>query len=431
MSQLCTSTKCNRASRGLCDCCQQNLCLQHLSEHNASLLSQLNPLTDEINALGDRLKSLDIEKAVSSCRRKLEEWRNDCYQKIDHLFQQKNRELDQLVDQKVKKQYEEIVRIQSKVTDLIREQETTRQDIDSLRLSIHHLKQQMNKIENTCFDINTQPLMIDDSFIHVKEISGLDLSTFPCVYKTINRPVGSSIVMSNNDRFLLMHRKPNLCLVDREMNIVKEVPWTHDNIYDMCWSSIINRFILVEGKGIFLVDDEIMTIGNVKTIEERKWWSCTCSENSLFLSTNGSASSIMKFTLLPTIELIKEWKSPQTCASDEIIQSIVYSDGTLGVTIKNKAEKSLRLELKSAETLDRIWSLGFDTVCNQKVAFRCSLLTNDEWLVIDYETKRLLHVTNDGKLKATIPYDGIPYFANIFANMLVVSTSKGVNFHKL
>jgi hypothetical protein len=139
----------------------------------------------------------------------------------------------------------------------------------------------------------------------------------------------------------------------------------------------------------------------------------------------------MNFTLLPTIEWIKIWKSPQTCSRNEIIHTIVYNDGTLGVVIKNTTEKSLRLELRSAETLDRIWSLGFDTVCIQNIAFRCCLLTNDEWLVTDHETKRLLHVTKNGKLKTTIPYDGIPYYANIFANMLVVSKNGGVNFHKL
>jgi polyhydroxyalkanoate synthesis regulator phasin len=431
MSQLCAVTKCNRAPRWICDCCQQNLCLQHLNEHNALLISQLNPLTDEINALSDRLKSLNIQKPVSSCHRELERWRDDCHQMINRLFQQKSKELNQLIDKKIKKQQEELLRIHSQVAELIREQETTRQDIDSLTSTIHHLKEQMDKIENTCFDINTRPLMIDDSFIDIKELNKLDLSILSPACKTINYPGGNSVVISNNGRFLLTHKNSNLCLVDREMNIVKEVPWTHDNIYDMCWSSTINQFILVEGKCILLVDDETMTISNVQTIEERAWSSCTCSENSFFLSTNVSASSIMKFTLLPKIELIKEWKSPQTCAQHEIIHKIVYNDGVLGVVIKNTTEKSLRLELKSAETLDRIWSLGFDTVCNQNVVFRCCLLTNDEWLVIDYETKRLLHVIKDGKLKTTIPYDGIPYCANIFANMLVVSTSKGVNFHKL
>jgi hypothetical protein len=139
----------------------------------------------------------------------------------------------------------------------------------------------------------------------------------------------------------------------------------------------------------------------------------------------------MNFTLLPTIEWIKIWRSPQTCSWNEIINKIVYNNGTLGVVIENKTEKSLRFELKSAQTLDRVWSLGFDIICNQNMVFRCCLLTNDEWLVIDHGTKRLLHVTKNGKLKTTIPYDGIPYYANIFANMLVVSKNGGVNFHKL
>jgi hypothetical protein len=139
----------------------------------------------------------------------------------------------------------------------------------------------------------------------------------------------------------------------------------------------------------------------------------------------------MKFRLLPSIELVKEWKSPDTCACSEIIYSILYNDGTLSVIIKNISEKSLRIELRSAETLDCIWSLQFDTVCNQKIVFRCCLLTSDEWLVTDYETKRLLHITKDGKLKATIKYDDNPYRVNLFANMLVVSTIDGLNFHKL
>jgi hypothetical protein len=431
MSQPCAATKCPRTSRGLCDCCQQNLCLQHLSEHNASLISQLNPLADEINALGDRLKSLNIEKITISGHKKLEQWRMECHQKIDRLFQQKSKELDQLVDGKVKKQQQKLVRIQSKVAALIGEQETTRQDIDSLISTIHHLKEQMNKIEDTCFNIDTHPLVIDDSYIHVREINELDLSILSPACKTINRPAGSEVVINSNDRFLLMHQKPNLCLVDPEMNIVKEVLWNHDDIWDICWSSTIKRFILVEGKRFFLINDETMTINNVQTIKERKWLSCTCSETSLFLSTNEQASSIMKFTLLPTIELIQEWKSPHTCGQDEIIHSIVYNDGTLGVVIKNMTEKSLRFELKSRETLDRIWSLGFDTACNQNIAFQCCSLACNQWLVTDYETKRLLHVTKDGKLRTTIPYDTIPYQANLFAGMLIISSNHGLKFHEL
>ena len=431
MSQLCAANKCNRTSRAICDCCNENLCLQHLSQHNASLLSELNPLTDEINLLGERIRSLNTQKSLLNCRRKLEEWRNDCHQKIERLFERKSKELDQLINEKTEKHQEDIRKIQTRIAELFREEETTRQDIELLTSNIHNLKVEMGKIEHKGFDINTRSLVIDDSFVNIKELNNYEISILSPVCKTINRTPGSRITMSNNRRFLLMHKKPNLCLVDQQMNIVKEVSWNYDHLSDMCWSSVINRFILIEKSRIFLLDDDRMKMDNVKTIEERKWSSCACSENSLFLVTNELGSSIMKFILVPTIVLVKEWKSPQTCARNEIIDNIVYNDGTLGAVIKNVTEKSLRFELRSVETLDCIWSLRFDTVCNQNISFRCCSLANDEWLVVDYETGRLLHITRDGNLKTTIPYDNAPNLATIFANMLVISRPGGIDFRKL
>jgi hypothetical protein len=215
------------------------------------------------------------------------------------------------------------------------------------------------------------------------------------------------------------------------MNIVKEVLWTYGDIYDTCWSASLNRFIVIGGRIVFLVDENTMSISNVQTIGEQGWLSCTCSETFLFMSTNQFPSSIMKFSLLPSIQLVREWKSPDTCALNEIIDGIVYNKGTLSMIIENASEKSLRIDLRYAETLDCIWSLRFDTVCNQNLVFRCCLLDGDEWLVTDYVTKRLLHITKDGKLKTIIKYDAIPYHANLFANMLAISSSDGLNFYKL
>jgi hypothetical protein len=433
MSQPCAATKCNRTSRGLCDCCTQHLCIQHLSEHNASLISQLNPLSDDINELGDRLLTLNIQKVVCGYRQKLEEWRMDSHQKIDCLFEKKCQELNRLADTKVEKQQEEIVRIKSKIDEIIRQQETTRQDIDVLTSTIHHLKEQMDKIEQMCLTITTRPLLIDDTLICIKEKTEheFDLSTLPPIYKNIKLPARSKLVINSNDRFLLMHQKPNICLVDRDINVAKVVLWTHGDIYDMSWSATLNRFIVLVEKIVLLVDENTMAIDKVQISTKQDWLSCTCSETFLFLSTNGLASSIMKFRLLPSIEMVTEWKSPHTCGRNEVIDNILYNARTLSMTINHRLEKSLRIELRSAETLDCIWSLRFDTVCNQNLAFRCCLLICDEWLVMDYENNRLLHITKDGKLKATIPNDGFPRCANLFANMLVVSGNNGINFYQL
>jgi hypothetical protein len=409
----------------------QQLCIQHLAEHNASLISQLNPLTDEINALSDRLQALNIQNLVGDCHQKLEEWRRDCHKKIDRIFEQKCQELDRLIDEKIKKEKEKIDQIRLKMTELIREQETTRQDIDSLTSTIRHLQRNMDQMEQTGFQIDVHPLLIDDSLIYITNERIIDLLTLSPLYKTINRSTESYTSFATNDRFLLLHQKSNLCLIDRELNITKQTLWPRDKIVDMCWSSTLNRYIVVAEQHVFLVDEDTMTIDNVQTINKISWLSCTCSETSLLLSTNEMAGSIMIFRLLPSIQFVREYKSPHTCAQHEIIHDIQYNNGKLAIIIKNMPLKSLHMELRDAETLDRIWLLQFDIESNQTVAFRCGSLTCDEWVVVDYETKRLLQIRKDGKLKATIPYGPLTHRANLFSNMLVLSSRGELNFYKL
>ncbi|CAF3724973.1 unnamed protein product, partial [Rotaria sordida] len=86
----------------------------------------------------------------------------------------------------------------------------------------------------------------------------------------------------------------------------------------MCWSSALNRFIVINGSDVFLVDENNMSIENIQALQKRKWLSCTTSETSLFLSTKVWGSSIMEFSLLPTIELVKQWQSPDTCSRDGV-----------------------------------------------------------------------------------------------------------------
>ncbi|CAF2455579.1 unnamed protein product [Rotaria sp. Silwood2] len=434
MSQLCAIEKCIRKSRWICDCCQQHLCLQHLNEHNAFLISQLNPLTDEINALDIRLKTVNVQNKISNSRLKLEQWRQDCYKKIDCLFEQKCQELDKLVNEKVNEQREELSRIHLKISKLIDAQETTRQDIDSLTLTIHQLEINMNNIERTCFTIDTRPLPIDDTFISIKKIieNELDLSTLSLAYRTIYRSETSFRSLTSNDRYFLIHEEPNLCLFDREMNIVKQMLWSYDTIWDMCWTSTLDKFIVLGKKNIYLINENTMSIDDMYRIGERDLISCTCSDTVLFACTNEGASSIMEFTLFPAIELIKEWKYPLTCTKDEIINDIIYNNENLALMVKNKFEKSLRIELRYAQTLYRIWALQLDVKCVQKIPFRCCSLTCNEWLIVDYETERLLQITKDGQLKTAIEYNPTPLRAILFdINKLAISTEGGVNLHTI
>jgi len=146
--QQCAIKDCKRSSRTICQCCNQNLCRDHFNQHDDMLNSQLNPLTDEINALSDRLSAIKIERLTSESRKKLDKWRSDCYKIIDQYYEMKCIELEQFIGRHINEQREAVIKIRSKMNELIEKQETTKHDIQMLTTAIGQLQNQMNQIEN-------------------------------------------------------------------------------------------------------------------------------------------------------------------------------------------------------------------------------------------------------------------------------------------
>jgi polyhydroxyalkanoate synthesis regulator phasin len=434
MSEPCAVSACNRASCALCHCCQQNVCIVHLNEHNDVFTTQLKPLADLVNTLDNRLKTINIQKTIGDYRQKLEQWRVDSQKRIDHFFEQKCQDLDRLVAEKIDQQREEINRLQSKISGLIREQQATRQDIYTLTSTIDHLERQINTIGETFLEVQTNPIVLDCSLISIKGINEeeYDLSILSPVHQTITRSDKSYGALASSNRYLLIHQAPNLCLIAQDLTIVKQIPWRYGMIYDMCWSSTLGQFIGINAKNVFLVDERTMSIENVKTIEKRKWFSCACSDHFLYLSTNEWGSSITKITLDTSHKFSQQWQSPNVCKIDEYIDGIAYNKKTLAMIVRNKSNNTIRMELRSSGTLDCIWSCPLDILWNPSKPFHCCSFIDQDWLVADYENGRLLHVTKGGKVKSVASYNAIPYCVTMFGpNMLAVSAKDGINFHIL
>jgi len=405
-----------------------------LKEHQDLLVLELNPLIDQINALSDRLNALNIENKIVDARQKLEEWRLKCYRKIDRLFERKCQELDRKVAEKTDKQREEINRIESRASELIREQHTTRHDLDVLTSRIRNLEREINETEQTSFDIRTQSLDIKDSSITIEEPGKhrFDISSLPPVCKTIEYYGKSSPAIASNNRFLLMHQKPNLCLIDRRLTMVKYGLWNDGHINDICWSSVLDRFIVINGTNVFFVDESTLSIEKISTIQSQKWYSCTCSDVSLFLTTYEFGSSVMEYSLFPSIQLIRQWDSPDSCQTDEVINRMRYNNETLALLItKSHTESAVYIELRSSKTLERLWSLWLGIEGVQRKAFCCCLINEDEWLVADHENSCLILITGDGKMKARYAYNPVPWYPCLFgSDVLALSIDKGINFHK-
>jgi len=433
MSQPCAVNNCKRVSRTLCHCCEQNVCRDHFNEHVDLLNSQLNPLTDDINALSDRLTAINIDKIANNSRQKLDQWRMDCHKIIDRFYEEKCHELDQCVTESIDKQRKEIADVRSKMTRLIENEETTNSDIDSLTSTIRNLEEKMNEIEHVRVQVDVHPLIIDDCLIQIgkSRVHEFDLMSLSSPYRTIERGHSSWNALTSSDRFLLVHMNSNLCLINQELSIIKELNWNHSLINEMCWSSALNCFFIMTTSGTFLFNENTMLIESVEQIGGGNCWSGTCSEKSLYLSRYAWDSSVFEFSLLPSIQLRRHWKTIDTTEQKQLVDSIVYNCGTVALVINDQSHRVKLIELRSSKNFDPFWSFGLDTIYSV-TRVRCCLLSCNEWLLADWNASCLFLITNEGKLKQTFTYISKPYHTKFFgSNLLAILTDGNINFHKL
>lgn len=436
MPRTCAIEKCKRKSRSLCPCCNKNVCNEHLKEHDDLNNPKLNPLINEFNTLDEQFKSSNTEKLIGDCRQKLLQWRDDSYKIINQLYEQKLQELDQRCLKKLNEQRTQLNRIRSKMTELIRQQESNQENIDSITLTVRHIRDEIKAIENTHLQIDIRPLTIDNNSIYIEEFdpNKCNILNITTPFRTIDCSGEWGPAMVSNNRYLLIDRHPNLCLIDQQLQIVKQSQWKFDFIRDMCWSSILNSFVvLTRSREIFLINEKTLAIEIVQNIEEQDWLSCTCSDTSLYLTARREGTNIFEFNLSTSFELVKKWKPPHSCKHYEVILNIEYKNKTLALVISHSSTNLVHLELRSSITLDRLWSLELNvTHTLGQPLIRCASLICDEWLIIDNSTSQLFHVKKDGQIKAISSYNSSPWNAVMFdSNILAIRTKHGVNYHKL
>lgn len=434
MPPTCSLVDCKRIPCALCHCCEKNLCLSHLKEHQDDLLDQLNSLVDQTTDLDDRLQAFQIQPMMDYAREKLEQWRRDCYRKIDEFFECKCQELIDNANGKLTKQRQHIDQVQTALAQLISEQAATREDLKQMKERIAQLEKDLHKMQQTSFKVDIQSYRINNDLIRIDEfdVSEFSFSSLPPTTKTIHSSKKNCAALAINETALLMHHEGNLCLFDRTFASIQKAPWSFGEISDMFWSFALKRFIIVNESSVFLVDEESMSIENIHMVAKQNWCCGTCSEKSLFLATYRRGSAVMEFNLLPSIEFVKQWKSSEICSKDEGIHDLGYFNEKLFLIIEDQVKRTIRVESRSSITFERFWSLRLDSAENQKVQIRCCPLYNDQWLVAHHDTGSLLYITADGKLEEACTYTPSPHFVCSFGTAgLVVVTSNSVHLHEL
>lgn len=374
----------------------------------------LTYLANTVDKLLVRLSSIE-----PSSLEQIEEWREVAYRSVDHYCEQKRREL---IGKKQLTQQTELEHLQNQINQLNKKHDIKQDHYDSINHDIQLTEIKINELEH--LRLTVHPLVIDEHLIIRRHLFPL---SHP--YKTIHLKTGLESAVSTNNQHLLVYREDkNLCLLDRNFTIVKEIPFVHDDIHGVCWSSTVNRFIIITFKEILSLDENKMILEKCPVPSKVDWWRGTCSDDILYLSTVEWGSSIYQFNLRSSFKFVKEWHAPKTCKKEEIICDLKYHNDFLAMPIYNKYQEQSRFDLRSVTTLDCIWSIRIHGRC------RCCSIDVDQWLVMDHDDRRFFHISADGKLLEADKYDQHERLEDIISwgiDDIIVLTKKTINLHKL
>ncbi|UJR34083.1 hypothetical protein I4U23_021493 [Adineta vaga] len=371
----------------------------------------------------DQLNEFNIDQMYQDAHGKLSQWFNECQQRIKDFYDEKLEELRTYIDE-IKIQYDEKKRaIQTHLNQL------ENRDEDESRLIFQAIQRNLDDLKQICIQINPRPIIIDESEICIGKKFHLPNLSSNC--STISYSNLSSSAITSNNQYLLMHKHPFLYLIDRNTNQIKEYLWAYDWIRDMCWSSTLRKFFILTSNQIFFADEQILNVYAIENICKQTWFSCTCSEKSLYLSTFQWGSSIYEFNLQSSVNFVQQWKSPITCKSSEGVYDIQYNNTKLALVIKDSEDHKRCLVIKLSDTFQTLWILSLDISMNVRLLTCCPLKSN-EWLVIDGANLSLYHVTGQGKITEKIDCSSVPYRANLFgSNTFVLSTELTLHLYPI
>jgi hypothetical protein len=199
----------------------------------------------------------------------------------------------------------------------------------------------------------------------------------------------------------------------------------------MCWSKILNSFFLITFDDIYLVEQDTFKIEHIKTIQGRFWQSCTCSNTCLYLSKDTWNSSIEEYCLIPSIKFNKYYERLETKIPKQRIDSIEYNNETLALVINDQSKQDIFIELRSIITFNRLWLCRFSIEYSER-KLQCCSLTCQSWMVVDWGTSSIFHLTENGNIKELIKYKDKIHYIHLFGtNKLIISTNDSINFHCL
>ncbi|CAF1119362.1 unnamed protein product [Adineta ricciae] len=428
--RFCVIDTCQQTAGAVCMCCQETYCITHLNEHSNRFKAELTPLLSDLEKISVKISTeylLIRAQSVSA----LKKWQKEAHEAIDVFHKRKRQEFEEFFDNQHENHRREHANLQTQLDQLKSKENLDQEYIDSIIKSVRSFEQQVNLYEH--LQLILSPLTIDEQcvIIHQKLPIVDDYLPLSDPHQTIEMK-RRSFSIAANDNLILIEQDAKLCLIDQQLTIIREIPWSRSTIYDMIWSNTLKVFFIITGQDIFTLHEkaDIVKKLSITDADTKHWYCGTCTSDNLFLSVMGLNPFIFKYSLLPSFRFTKNYSSIVYQQEDIFIQDLSSNDHIIGILSETK-QKTILFDIYSSTSFQRYWTITPDCFAGLHGS-RCCALTHNQWMIINPNNSQIIYVSAGGKIFKKEKYFASPIHAvQLNNNILVILTENDLNLHKL
>ncbi|CAF1263048.1 unnamed protein product [Adineta steineri] len=450
----CDIEECNRASRALCHCCSQDLCIVHLKEHVDILNEQITPILDEIVCLSDKVWQLKDSSVMKKDLEKLLLWKKDAIRVVHNYYMFACRRLKEFVNETLDNQQDTIQRLHALVAEFVGNHDVTKDDIVWITEKVEGIQKQIIKQELVETLVKLRPLVIEKDVIQIDwmlpRMIPFDLGKLsePHSSKYLHKEFSyDGMASSKDEQYLLLHTDNLLYLYDHELRAEQQMKWEYGYVTEICYAGLLEKFILLTDvgkmRGVYSLCIHKM---RVEKIIAGEFCKTACSNMHLYLLKKEQGPCVLYQYKLTNFELSRFL----VCAKNESIHSMACNSDMLGLIVfrrvpgVNSFKFRARFEVRStAGKLDILWSIPMEFGSGIFAYNSISSLNINGWLVTDTADRRLTHISTNGTIQSTLIYKyGYPIKTALLGTDSIVVKSENdhhfqcrretiINLHKL
>ena len=314
----------------------------------------------------------------------------------------------------------------------------THEQIDTIEQGNDYVKKKLDLIEQKKVDIELPSISFGSSSLSSTS------STFPfhlknkefvlpekCrVYSCSNE---NGIAMCGNEKSLLICEKDSLLLFDENFIPQEDFHWTNGSIYCLCWIDFVKKFLLLnDRREIYLINENHLSIyERIESIPSMNWWSSTCYDKYLYLSTYGRDPIVVQIDLSKSFQLIKQLKCPFLCHSDEFIQQLNSFSDKFILIVSNPKKKLSTCQIRSPVSLNLLSSitLNFSPTSYQN-SIHSTILLSQQLIFIQENSSEILCLFKDETTKIIDYRRFIRNISSFHRNICVIRTDRHLVFYQ-